>query len=75
MKRITLLGFVLTLALLPENAGRFVDNANVQNGIISVVNQFVLNKSSYAQTEYPDVREFYNIITAKHAEQIVLKKK
>jgi Transglutaminase-like superfamily len=63
------------MLILPENAGKFVFNVNLQNKTITVVNQFVLNKSMFVQSEYPQLREFYNQIVAKQAEQIVLKKK
>jgi hypothetical protein len=34
-----------------------------------------VNKSLFMQEEYPDLREFYSLVVAKQAEQIVLKKK
>jgi len=34
-----------------------------------------INKSLFIQDEYPHLREFYNRVVAKQAEQIVLKKK
>jgi hypothetical protein len=33
-----------------------------------------INKGVFAQDEYPNLREFYNQMVAKQAEQIVLKK-
>jgi hypothetical protein len=47
-----------------------------QNGnVITVTSMFQINKSLFTQLEYPYLREFYNQIVAKQAEQIVLKKK
>jgi hypothetical protein len=63
------------MIILPENAGKFVYNVSLQNETITVINQFVLSKPTFVQSEYPQLREFYNIIVAKQAEQIVLKKK
>jgi hypothetical protein len=34
-----------------------------------------INKTLFAQDEYPNLREFYNQVVAKQDEQIVLKKK
>ena len=60
---------------MPENAARYTYSA-VQNGnIISLTSMFHINKSLFTQLEYPYLREFYNQVVAKQAEQIVLKKK
>lgn len=61
--------------VLPNNAAKFVYSVNVTGNVISVVSNLQINKSLFVQTEYPDLREFYNQIVAKQNEQIVLKKK
>lgn len=61
--------------LLPENGGKFVFSATAQNNMINFVSQFIINKSVFTIEEYPALREFYNLVVAKQAEQIVLKKK
>ena len=61
--------------MLPANASRYTYNVTVTNNIITMVSMLQINKSLFVQTEYPDLREFYNQVIAKQAEQIVLKKK
>ncbi|MFM7852955.1 MAG: hypothetical protein ACKO96_13820 [Flammeovirgaceae bacterium] len=61
--------------LLPENGGKFVYSASNQGNVINFVSQFIINKSVFAVEEYPTLREFYNLVVAKQAELIVLKKK
>lgn len=60
--------------MLPENAARFVYNVQVTGNVISITSMLSINRSLFTQNDYPHLREFYNMIVAKHAEQIVLKK-
>lgn len=60
---------------LPQNAGRYLVNVTQTGNKISFTSSFQINKNLFAQNEYPFLREFYNQIVAKEAEQIVLKKK
>lgn len=62
------------LAILPDNTGRFSYSATLNNGKLTVMNQFVMNRTLFDVDEYPDVREFFKVIAAKQAEQIVLVK-
>jgi len=60
---------------LPDNAAKFVYNvASVGNSII-ITSGLSINKSLFAQTEYPSLREFYSQVVAKQQELVVLKKK
>jgi hypothetical protein len=61
--------------ILPENAAKYVFNANVVGDVINITSHLQINKSLFIQDEYPDLREFYTRVVAKQAEQIVLKKK
>lgn len=61
--------------MLPGNAARYTYNMTVSGNVITAVSMLQINKSLFIQTEYPDLREFYNQVVAKQAEQIVLKKK
>jgi hypothetical protein len=61
--------------MLPGNAARYTYNMTVNGNVITAVSLLQINKSLFVQTEYPDLREFYNQIIAKQAEQIVIKKK
>ena len=60
---------------LPGNAGRFIYNTQVTGNTLSLTSMLNINKGMFTQDEYPILREFYNIIVAKQAEQVVLKKK
>ncbi|MEM6316498.1 MAG: DUF3857 domain-containing protein [Bacteroidota bacterium] len=59
---------------LPEKGGTFSYSARVQNGKIMVISQFKINKNRFLPNEYLQLKEFYNIVIAKHAEQVVLRK-
>jgi hypothetical protein len=61
--------------LLPENGSKYTYNITHNGNQITVTSVFAINKSIFTQVEYPHVREYYNQIVAKQAEQIVLKKK
>jgi len=45
------------------------------NGIISLRSRIRLNRAYFMPEEYEMLREFFNLIVKKHAEQIVFKKK
>jgi hypothetical protein len=60
---------------LPDNGGRFMYSATSQNGAVQVVSRLNLRKPVYSAEEYASLREFYTRMLAKHAEQIVVKKK
>lgn len=60
--------------LLPNGGGKYTFSITVTNNVISVVSILQVNKTLFTQMEYPVLREFYNQVVAKQAEQIVLKK-
>jgi hypothetical protein len=59
---------------MPENGARYIYNIAHSGNQITITSMFHINKSLFSQLEYPYLREFYNQIVAKQAEQIVLKK-
>jgi transglutaminase-like putative cysteine protease len=59
---------------LPENGGKFMYMIEKQGNTIQVTSKISVLKPVYSAPEYPYLKEFYNLIVAKHAEQIVLKK-
>lgn len=61
--------------VLPNNGGKFTYNVAVMGNTINVTSVVTINQSLFNQLEYKGLREFYSLIVAKHAEQIVLKKK
>lgn len=60
---------------LPEGAGRYVYNMNATGTTITLTSGLTINRSLFSQDQYPALREFYNQVIAKQAEQVVLKKK
>jgi len=62
---------------LPENAARYIYNVSYlpDAKVISITSSFQINRNIFLQQDYPNLREFYNQVVAKQAEQIVLKKK
>ncbi len=59
---------------LTDNSASFVCKSSSENGKISLIYRFNINNSLILQTQYADLREFYNQVIAKQAEPIVLKK-
>lgn len=64
-----------SLLRLPQNGGKYVYNVSATGNMIVVTSQLVINKALFVQNEYAALREFYALVVAKQAEQIVLKKK
>jgi hypothetical protein len=60
---------------LPQNAAKYLYSATQIGNVINITSNFQVNKNTFMQLEYPGLREFYNQVVAKQAEQIVLKKK
>ncbi len=59
---------------LPEKAGRFSFMTAVNGNAIQISSKISIRKPVFFAEEYPYLKEFYNQIVSKHAEQIVLKK-
>lgn len=60
---------------LPNKAGFFSYSIKMADNAINVIQQFKINKTLFAAEEYQALKQFYDLIVAKHAEQIVLRKK
>lgn len=63
-----------TLFVLPDKAGKFSYNITVLKGAIQVIVDVKINKPMFVQTEYPVLKQFYNQVVQKCAEQVVLKR-
>jgi hypothetical protein len=63
-----------TTISLPENGGKFLYNVSVAGRILSITCQIATHKRVFSPDYYKVLKEFYSIIVAKQAEQIVLKK-
>ncbi|WP_187270076.1 DUF3857 domain-containing protein [Pontibacter qinzhouensis] len=59
---------------LPDNGGKFTYILERNGAEIQVMSKISINRPIYYAEEYQYLKEFYNQIVAKHAEQIVLKK-
>jgi hypothetical protein len=59
---------------LPGNSASFSCKSSVSEGKITVIYKLNINNSLFVQTQYADLREFFNQVVAKEAEPIVLKK-
>jgi len=62
---------------LPGNTAKYIYNVSVapSGDHLTITSSFQINRNIFLQQEYPNLREFYNQVVAKQAEQIVLKKK
>lgn len=60
--------------ILPGNSASFSCLSQVADGKISIIYKININKSLFYQSEYADLREFYNQVIAKQAEPLVLKR-
>lgn len=59
---------------MPGSTARYTYSGTVIGDMITVTSFLSINKAIYTQLEYPNLREFYNQVVAKQAEQIILKK-
>lgn len=60
---------------LPNNGGRFDFRVTLLDGEVKIDSKVSLKKALYSSEEYGALRELFNRIVVKHAEQIILKKK
>ena len=60
--------------LLPDQAGSFKFIASAAGNKISINSTLSMVKTMFTPAEYADLRNFFALIVAKHAQQIVLKK-
>lgn len=59
---------------MPEGAGKFTFSTQVTPEKISITSRLFIKNPNFSVESYGMLKEFYNQIVAKHAEQIVLKK-
>jgi len=59
---------------LPEKSAQYLYNVAQNGNKIMVTSRFKINKRQFLFNEYPYLKEFYNLVVAKNAEMIVLKK-
>ena len=61
--------------MLPNSTAKYYYNATQTGNTINISSNLVVTRSLFTQDEYANLKEFYNQVVAKQAEQIVLKKK
>jgi len=59
---------------MPDNSISIIYSITNENNKIKIVYRRTVNKILFLQTEYKDLKEMYDQIVKKHAEQIILKK-
>ncbi len=63
------------ILVLPGNAAKYIYNITQTGDMLAFTSNLQINKSLYLVDEYNNLREFFNQVVAKQAEQIVLKRK
>jgi hypothetical protein len=59
---------------LPRNGGKFTYNVAQQEKNVMITSIIKINQTTFVHDEYGYIKEFFNQIIAKHAENIVIKK-
>jgi hypothetical protein len=59
---------------LPDKAGSFKCLFQENAGVIQIISNLKINKNMFLPDEYDQLKEFFRLMVAKQAEQIVLKK-
>lgn len=65
----------IVVKLNENDDGMFEYRLSQSNGIISMRSRIRISKTYFQPEEYEMLREFFNLVVKKHAEQIVFKKK
>lgn len=60
---------------LPEKAAKYTFLCKVNASSIQIVSRFNVNKTLFLYSNYPTLKNFYDLVIKKQAEKIVLKKK
>jgi hypothetical protein len=65
---------VPALVVLPDKTTEFMYTVNNFSNSVQVTCKFKINKAVFLQSEYPNLREFYNMLITKLSEPIIIKK-
>jgi len=65
----------MIVKLNEENEGMFEYRISESGGVVSMRSRLFLKRTFFQPDEYENLREFFNLVVKKHAEQIVFKKK
>jgi hypothetical protein len=61
--------------LLQGKAAQYSFSASIAGNKLTIVSNLIFNQTQYPAEQFQELREFYNLIIAKQAEQIVLRRK
>ncbi len=59
---------------LPGDGGKFAYNVTQNGKTVLIVSKIQINKTLFNSNEYKSIKDFFNLIVTKQAEQILLKK-
>ncbi|MEQ3656825.1 MAG: DUF3857 domain-containing protein [Dokdonia sp.] len=59
---------------LPDNIGTYSFSISEQNGSLSVVTNFQMNRTLVPPKMYEEIKAFYELVVAKEADKVILKK-
>jgi hypothetical protein len=59
---------------LPEKSAQYMYSASQTGNKIMIVSRFKINKRTFLFDEYANLKEFYNLVIAKNAEMLILKR-
>ncbi|NBA86235.1 DUF3857 domain-containing protein [Emticicia sp. CRIBPO] len=60
---------------LPDGGGKFTYICSQADGKVQLVSKLIISKAMFYAENYHELKDFYQRIVQKHAEQIILKKK
>ncbi len=60
---------------MPEKSAKFTYHIVNSGNILMINSKFEIKKTLFVAEDYASLKEFYNLMIQKHAEQVVLKKK
>ncbi len=63
------------IVVLPDKGGKFSYQVRQVGNIIQVNTMIQVSRTRFLPEEYPDLKEFFERIVQKHAQQLVIKKK
>ena len=59
---------------LPDDGGKFLYNMKISDDQIIIHYELVINQTIFPSMQYGEIKKFYEMIVAKQAEQVVLKR-
>lgn len=65
----------MLVKLNEDNEGMFEYRISESGGVVSMRSRLFIKRTFFQPDEYENLREFFNLVVKKHAEQIVFKKK